>query len=175
MQSTPKVFGITGWKNSGKTTLVSELVSWFVQQGLQISTIKHAHCQFDIDRPGSDSYKHRTAGATQVMLASPQRWALMNELLDENELEMEELLQHMNPVDLVLIEGFKMGDHPKIQVVRPSNNTEPLGAEAQPIVAIASDEPVAPEDYQCQGPLLPLNDIDKIGRFIAQYCQLSIK
>ncbi|MAZ89970.1 MAG: molybdopterin-guanine dinucleotide biosynthesis protein B [Cellvibrionaceae bacterium] len=175
MTDTPKIFGITGWKNSGKTTLVSKLVSWFCQRGVKVSTIKHAHCDFDIDRPGTDSFNHRQAGAQQVMLASSTRWALMNELRDDREAEMDELLARMDPVDLVLVEGFKMGDQAKIQVVRPKNNTERLSDEAQPIVAIASDEEVAPSLYGCDGPLLLLNDIDSIGHFIASYCQLEIK
>jgi molybdopterin-guanine dinucleotide biosynthesis adapter protein len=174
MTNSPKVFGITGWKNSGKTTLVSELVNWFCLQGLKVSTIKHAHCDFDIDRPGTDSFKHRQAGAQQVMLASSTRWALMNELRDDREAEMEELLSRMDPVDLVLVEGFKMGDQAKIQVVRPENNTECLPEEAQPIVAIASDGSVDPALYGCDGPLLPLNDIDRIGRFIAEYCHIPL-
>lgn len=174
MTSSPKIFGITGWKNSGKTTLVSELVNWFCQRGVKVSTIKHAHCDFDIDRPGTDSFKHRQAGAQQVMLASSTRWALMNELRDDREAEMDELLSRMDPVDLVLVEGFKMGDQPKIQVVRPENNTERLSEDAQPIVAIASDDKVAPIDYRCSGPLLPLNDIDQIGHFIANYCELTL-
>jgi len=171
-----KVFGITGWKNSGKTTLVSELVSWFGERGLKVSTIKHAHCNFDIDKTGSDSFKHREAGANEVLIASQGRWALMHELRDEKEPELEDLLQHLQPVDLVLVEGFKMGDQPKIQVVRPENNTEVLPAEAQPIVAIASDSAaVMPSDYECGGPLLPLNDIAAVGQFIADHCGLPLK
>ena len=167
------VFGVTGWKNSGKTTLVAELVSWFSSRGLKVATIKHAHCDFDIDRPGSDSFRHRAAGAQQVLLASNKRWALMHEL-DGPEPELEDLLQHLAPADLVLIEGFKMGPQPKLQVVRPEHNTQPLSEEAQPIVAIASDTPVDPADYQCDGPCLPLNDIATIARFIAGYCGLTI-
>jgi len=170
-----KVFGITGWKNSGKTTLVSELVSWFGEQGLKVSTIKHAHCHFDIDKTGSDSFKHREAGAHEVLIASQGRWALMHELRDEGEPELEDLLKHLQPVDLILVEGFKMGDQPKIQVVRPENNTEVLPQEAQPIVAIASDSTdVKPSDYLCNGPLLPLNDIETVGRFIAEFCSLAL-
>jgi molybdopterin-guanine dinucleotide biosynthesis protein MobB len=164
-----KVFGVTGWKNSGKTTLVAELVSYLSAQGLRISTVKHAHCDFDIDRPGTDSHSHREAGAQQVMISSSNRWALMNELGDEREPELEELLKAMSPVDLVLVEGFKLGPQPKIQVVRPENNTEPLPVEAQPIVAIASDSLVNPKDYGCEGPLLNLGDIESIARFIVEY------
>lgn len=168
-----KVFGITGWKNSGKTTLVADLVNHLTGRGLKVSTIKHAHCNFDIDKPGTDSFKHREAGAQQVLLASSNRWALMHELRNDQEPELDELLQHLEPVDLVIVEGFKMGDQPKIQVVRPQNNTERLPEEAQPIVAIASDEQVTPADYGCDGPLLALNDIKAIADFILDYCDLT--
>lgn len=167
-----KVFGITGWKNSGKTTLTADLVRHFTAQGLRVSTIKHAHCDFDIDRPGTDSYRHRAAGAEQVLLASSRRWALMQELRAEPEPELEDLLPHLTPVDLVLVEGFKMGDQPKLQVVRPSHNTGRLPDSAQPIVAIASDADVDPAAYGCSGPCLPLNDIAAIAAFIRTYCAL---
>ena len=169
-----KVFGITGWKNSGKTTLVANLVSHLSRTGLRISTIKHAHCDFDIDRPGTDSYTHRQAGAAQVLLASSHRWALMTEIGEHAEPELEQLLTQIDPVDLVIVEGFKMAGQPKIQVVRPSNNTKRLPAETQPIVAIASDETVEPANYGCDGPLLPLDDIDAIAGFIIDYCDLQL-
>ena len=168
-----QVFGVTGWKNSGKTTLVARLVENISARGFQVSTIKHAHCDFDIDKPGSDSYTHREAGAVQVLLSSNRRWALMSEVGDEQEPELDELLQQLRPVDLVIVEGFKMGQQPKIQVVRPSNNTEVLPAEAQPIVAIASDETITPSDYRCAGPLLALDDIDAIANFVLDYCGLA--
>jgi molybdopterin-guanine dinucleotide biosynthesis adapter protein len=168
-----KVFGITGWKNSGKTTLVARLVEHLSGRGLSVSTIKHAHCDFDIDRPGSDSYTHRKAGAQQVLLSSNRRWALMSEIGAGAEPELAELLRELQPVDLVIVEGFKMGDQPKIQVVRPQNNTEVLPDEAQPIVAIASDEVVNPGDYHCDGPLLALDDTEGIADFILDYCGLA--
>lgn len=167
------VFGITGWKNSGKTTLVAKLVEHLTQHGFRVSTVKHAHCDFDIDRPGSDSFAHRQAGAEQVLLSSNRRWALMSEIGDSSEPELEELLKHLQPVDLVIVEGFKMGDQPKIQVVRPANNTDALTEEAQPIVAIASDVPVDPEHYGCSGPCLDLDDVDSIAKFILDYRHLS--
>jgi molybdopterin-guanine dinucleotide biosynthesis protein MobB len=167
-----RIFGVTGWKNSGKTTLVARLVEHISGLGLSVSTIKHAHCDFDIDRPGTDSYTHREAGAVQVLLSSNRRWALMSEIGEGKEPELDELLQQLQPVDLVIVEGFKMGNQPKIQVVRPRNNTEVLPGEAQPIVAIASDEPVNPLDYQCDGPLLALDDIAGIADFILDYCEL---
>lgn len=168
-----KIFGITGWKNSGKTTLVARLVEHLSGRGLSVSTIKHAHCDFDIDRPGSDSYTHRKAGAQQVLLSSNRRWALMSEIGAGAEPELEDLLRELQPVDLVIVEGFKMGDQPKIQVVRPQNNTQVLPDEAQPIVAIASDETVNPQDYHCGGPLLALDDIEGIATFIIDYCELT--
>jgi molybdopterin-guanine dinucleotide biosynthesis protein MobB len=168
-----KVFGITGWKNSGKTTLVADLVRHMSGRGIRVSTVKHAHCDFDIDRPGTDSFKHREAGARQVLLASSHRWALMQEVGKIVEPELDELLQHLAPVDLVIVEGFKMADHPKIQVVRPQNNTERLPPETHPIVAIASDEQVNPTDYGCNGPLLDLNDIEAIANFILDYYGLT--
>ena len=168
-----QVFGVTVWKNSGKTTLVARLVENISARGFQVSTIKHAHCDFDIDKPGSDSYTHREAGAAQVLLSSNRRWALMSEVGDEQESELDELLQQLRPVDLVIVEGFKMGQQPKIQVVRPSHNTEVLPAEAQPIVAIASDETIIPADYRCAGPLLALDDIDAIANFVLDYCGLA--
>ncbi|KAA1191790.1 molybdopterin-guanine dinucleotide biosynthesis protein B [Pseudohalioglobus sediminis] len=169
-----KVFGITGWKNSGKTTLVASLVEHLNGRGLRVSTIKHAHCDFDIDKRGSDSYLHRAAGAQQVLLASNRRWALMSELRDDAEPELPDLLAQMQAVDLVIVEGFKMGDQPKIQVVRPQNNTEVLPMDAQPIVAIASDETVDPATYNCTGPLLPLNDVPAIADFILAYCDIEV-
>ena len=169
-----KVFGVTGWKNSGKTTLVALLVKHLSDRGLCVSTIKHAHCDFDIDRPGSDSYTHRAAGAEQVLLSSNRRWALMSEIGEGKEPELEELLRQLQPVDLVIVEGFKMGNQPKIQVVRPRNNTAVLSDEAQPIVAIASDESVNPMDYHCDGPLLALDDIAGIADFILEYCGIVV-
>jgi len=170
-----KVFGITGWKNSGKTELVAKLVCYLSDCGVTVSTIKHAHCDFDIDRPGTDSYRHRQAGARQVLLSSSARWALMREVGENAEPELGDLLEQLDPVDLVLVEGFKMGDQPKIQVVRPENNTQRLPDEAHPIVAIASDEQVEPSDYGCDGPLLELNDIKAIANFIVNYCELAIR
>lgn len=168
-----KVFGITGWKNSGKTTLVAALVEHLTGRGLRISTIKHVHCDFDIDREGADSYRHRQAGARQVLLASGKRWALMKELGEEREAELDELLSQLEEVDLVIVEGFKMANQPKIQVVRPEHNTEPLGPGAQPIVAIASDRELDPADYGCPGPLLALNDIPAIADFILDHCGIA--
>ncbi len=169
-----KVFGITGWKNSGKTTLTSNLVTRLIERGYQVSTIKHAHHAFDIDKPGTDSYKHRTAGAHEVLIASGTRWALMHEIQQEAEPELDDLLTHMQPVDIVLVEGFKRAEHPKIQVIRPDNNNERLPEQIGNLVAIASDAPLNPADFRCQGPLLDLNNVDQIADFILAHLGLPL-
>lgn len=170
-----KVFGITGWKNSGKTTLVGNLVKELTTRGYRVSTVKHAHRDFDIDREGSDSFVHRQAGATQVLLSSSRRWALMNENPDEAGLELDALLAHLDPVDLIIVEGFKMGDQPKIQVIRACNNTDVLPESARRIVAIASDVPVETKDYNCEGPCLELDNTPIIADFIVTHCGLTLR
>ena len=111
-----RVFGLAGWSGSGKTTLMTALIPEFVARGLAVSTIKHAHHAFDIDQPGKDSWRHRQAGAREVIVASNRRWALMRELREAPEPSLDELLQKMSPVDLVHVEGFKRHPHPKIEV-----------------------------------------------------------
>lgn len=168
-----KIIGITGWKNSGKTTLVTQLVSALCQRGLRVSTIKHAHHNCDIDQPGRDSFKHREAGASEVLLASGKRWALMHELRDEEEPELSELLHHLSPVDIVVIEGFKLAQHPKIQVIRSQNNSSALPDSVENLIAIATDCPTLnPSDYSCSGPRLDMNDINAITDFVMDYTGL---
>jgi len=166
-----KVFGITGWKNSGKTTLVTGIVKLLSERGFSVATIKHAHHAFDIDHPGKDSYQHRAAGAQQVIVTSKQRWALMHELSSGDEPTLEELLSKLTPVDIVIVEGFKRCHHPKLAVIRPDHNPEPLPDES-PLVAIASDQSIDPKIYGCDGPLFSLNQIDSIVDFIVEYCSL---
>ena len=113
-----KIFGVTGWKNSGKTRMVAALVSEFDRRGFTVSTVKHAHHSFDIDREGTDSWQHRKAGTKETLLVSRVRWALMHELQDEEEPPMETLLEMLAPCDLVLIEGYKRENHDKIEVIR---------------------------------------------------------
>ncbi|MFT7310745.1 MAG: molybdopterin-guanine dinucleotide biosynthesis protein MobB, partial [Paracoccaceae bacterium] len=110
-----RVFGVTGWKNAGKTGLMERLVTEITGRGITVSTLKHAHHTFDVDHPGKDSHRHRTAGATEVLLSSGKRWALMHELRDTDEPPLTELLTKLAPVDLILIEGYKTGTHPKIE------------------------------------------------------------
>ena len=158
-----KIFGVTGWKNSGKTGLMERLITEFTARGLTVSSIKHAHHSFDIDHPGRDSYRHRDAGARQVLLASRNRWALMHELRDEDEPNLGDLLKQLSPVDLVLIEGYKRDHHPKIEAHRKETGQPLIAPEDETIVAVASDTSVA-----IDRPVLDLNDL-AIANFIAQY------
>jgi len=138
-----KVYGITGWKNAGKTGLMVRLVAEFTARGLRVSTLKHAHHSFDIDHEGRDSHRHRMAGAQQVLLSSANRWALMSELRDATEPALEDLLARLAPVDLILIEGWKRDSHPKIEAWR-SATAHPLIAPGDPTIrAVASDAPLA--------------------------------
>ena len=139
----PKIFGIAGWKNSGKTGLAVRLVTEFTRRGYRISTIKHAHHDFDIDKVGADSFRHREAGAHEVTIVSGTRYAIMHELRGAPEPSFEEILARLAPCDLVLIEGYKREPIPKIEARRlEAANREPLAAHDPHIVAIAADHPV---------------------------------
>ncbi len=159
-----RIFGVAGWSGSGKTTLLIQIIPLLVARGLTVSTIKHAHHEFDIDRPGKDSWRHRQAGATEVMIASARRWALMHELRGAPEPTLEELAAHITPVDLLLVEGFKRHPHPKIEVHRPSLGKPLLYPDDPTVVAIAADEPLA-----APVPLLPLGDPPAVAAFIAEH------
>ena len=164
-----KIFGVTGWKNSGKTGLMERLITEFTARGLTVSSIKHAHHSFDIDHPGRDSYRHRDAGARQVLLASRNRWALMHEVRDEDEPSLGDLLKQLSPVDLVLIEGYKRDRHPKIEAHRKETGQPLIAPEDETIVAVASDTSVSVDR-----PVLDLNDTASIANFIAQYLELDV-
>ena len=164
-----KVFGLAGWSGSGKTTLVTRLVPVLTGRGLRVSTMKHAHHSFDMDKPGKDSYVHREAGATEVMVSSANRWALLHENRDGPEPSMEELIRYMTPVDLLLVEGFKTYRHEKIEVFRPSNGKPLLAADDASIVAVATD---APGDVCVSVPLLDLDDVEGIADFVTARCGL---
>jgi molybdopterin-guanine dinucleotide biosynthesis adapter protein len=157
-----RVFGLAGWSGSGKTTLLIKLIPELIVRGITVSTIKHAHHEFDIDKPGKDSWLHRQAGASEVMVASSRRFALMHELRDMPEPSLDELLARMGPVDLVLVEGFKAHPHPKLEVHRPSVGKPFLYLEDPHIVGIACDValPAAPL------PVLPLDAVATIADFI---------
>ncbi len=134
-----RVIGFAGWSGAGKTTLLRKLIPLLVGQGLRVSTLKHAHHGFDIDHPGKDSWEHRQAGATEVLIGSANRWALMHELRGAPEPDLPELLDQLSPVDLVLVEGFKRGAHRKIEVHRAANGKPLLHPDDPSIVALASD------------------------------------
>jgi len=163
-----KVFGIAGYSGSGKTTLLEQLIPRLTGRGLKVSVIKHAHHGFDIDRPGKDSYRHREAGATEVLLCCHDRWALMHERRDAGEVRLDELLSRLAPCDLVLIEGFKQEPVPKLEVYRPANGKPPLYPERSDIVAVATDADIA-----LPLPKLPLNDVGAIATYIIDTLQLS--
>ena len=159
-----KVFGIAGRSGMGKTSLVIRLVPWFRTQGITISTVKQAHEAFDVDKKGKDSYEHREAGASEVMIASARRWALMHEYRDEQEYSMEQLLARMSKVDLVLVEGFRQWPHPRLEVWREEGGKPAFWPEDDRMLALVSDKSVA----AC--PLLQLNmdDTESIGRLIME-------
>jgi len=154
-----KIFGLVGRSGSGKTSLMVRLLPELRRRGLTVSTIKHAHHGFDLDRSGKDSFRHREAGAKEVMLVSDARWALMHEIGDAPEPPLEELVRRMAPVDFVLIEGFHTHGHSMIEVYRPTEGHALLWREGSNIVAVASDEPLPAVTV----PVLDLNDAQAIA------------
>jgi molybdopterin-guanine dinucleotide biosynthesis protein MobB len=162
------LFGLSGWSGSGKTTLMARLIPAVAQRGFTVSTLKHAHHAFDIDQPGKDSYVHRMAGASEVLVASGQRWALMHENRGSPELSLAELVAKLSPVDLILVEGFKRDSHPKLEVHRPSNGKPLLYPDDPNIIAVASDLPLP----GCPLPVLSLDDVDAIADLILERCRL---
>jgi molybdopterin-guanine dinucleotide biosynthesis protein B len=154
---TSPIFGVTGWKNSGKTTLLTRLIEEFSQRGIVVSTVKHAHHDFDIDTPATDSFRHRAAGAREVMIVSDRRWALMHELSGEREPPLSAALARLSPCDLILVEGYKREGHPKIEARRnEAANHEKLAPGDPSILAIAAD-------YETDSGGLPLFDLDDVG------------
>lgn len=154
-----RVIGITGWSGAGKTTLLAKLIPRLVARGVRVSTVKHAHHAFDIDQPGKDSHTHRMAGATEVVVSSANRWALVHELRGAAEPTLPELLVKLAPVDLVIVEGFKRATHPKLEVFRAANGNPPLHPDDPHIVAVASDAPVP----AARVPVVGLDDIDAVA------------
>lgn len=164
-----KIFGLAGWSGSGKTTLVKRLLPELIGRGYTVSTVKHAHHNFDIDKPGKDSYEHRRAGATEVMVSSANRWALMHENRGAAEPDLEDLVARMTPVDLLIVEGFKRENHEKLEIHRPSVGKDLLCPDDPLIVAVASDEALP----QAQVPVLDLNDVPAIAEFILAQVELT--
>ncbi|MFP6770885.1 MAG: molybdopterin-guanine dinucleotide biosynthesis protein B [Alphaproteobacteria bacterium] len=161
-----KVLGLTGWSGAGKTTLVTKLIPALTARGLRVSTIKHAHHSFDVDKPGKDSHRHREAGATEVLISSAARWALMHENRDDDEPGLEALLAHMTAVDLVLVEGFKSEGHDKIEVHRRGLEKPLLCRADRSFIALAAN--YQPDDLNI--PLLDLDDVAAVADFVTDYC-----
>ena len=156
-----RIYGVTGSKNCGKTGLMERLVAEVCARGLSVSTLKHAHHSTDVDQPGRDSYRHRHAGAREVLLASPHRWALMHELRDAPEPPLEALLTKLSPVDLVLIEGYKTAPHPKIEAHRAETGKPLLSPANATVRAVAADSAV-----ETALPRFDLDDTAAIADFI---------
>jgi molybdopterin-guanine dinucleotide biosynthesis adapter protein len=157
-----RVIGLAGWSGSGKTTLITKVIPVLVGRGLKVSTVKHAHHAFDIDRPGKDSWQHREAGASEVVVASSRRWAIVHELRNEPEPLLEALLAKLSPADLVIIEGFKRHAHPKLEIYRASVGKPLIYPQDDCVVAIASDATLP----HAQLPVLMLDDIEGIANVL---------
>jgi molybdopterin-guanine dinucleotide biosynthesis adapter protein len=153
-----RVIGLAGWSGAGKTTLLIKLLPRLVARGLEVSTIKHAHHSFDVDQPGKDSHSHRLAGATEVLVSSAARWALLHELRGAAEMRLEDLVGKLAPVDLVVVEGFKRGLHPKLEVYRAAVGKPPLHTDDPKIVAVAADVALP----GAQVPVLAIDDVEGI-------------
>jgi len=164
-----KVMGIVGWSGSGKTSLLVQVLPLITAQGFRVSTMKHAHHRFDVDKPGKDSFRHREAGASEVLVVTSSRWVLMHELREEPEPSIECLIERMTPVDLLLIEGFKTHPHPKLEIHRESEGKPLLCQDDPEIVAVASDGHLP----DLQIPRLDLNDHNAIAEFILAYSGLK--
>jgi molybdopterin-guanine dinucleotide biosynthesis protein MobB len=162
------VFGVTGWKNAGKTGLMERLVVEIIGRGYTVSTLKHAHHTFDVDHPGKDSHRHRIAGASQVLLASTERWALMNEHRGTQEPSLPELLAKLDHVDLILIEGWKRDSHPKVEAWRAETGNPLIAPNDQTILAVASDIVL-----EIDRPVFDLDDTAVVADFILDYLDLT--
>ena len=163
-----KIFGFAGYSGSGKTTLIEKLIPLFVQRGLKVSLIKHAHHTFDVDQPGKDSFRHRHAGCTEVLVTSSRRWALMHELRGAAEPTLNEQIERLSPCDLLLVEGFKHEPIPKLEVYRAEVGESMIHPHDKNIVAIASDAKV-----DSALPQLNLNAPETIAAFVLQHVGLE--
>ena len=158
-----RLYGIVGWKNAGKTGLMERLVTEITGRGISVSTVKHAHHSFDVDHPGKDSHRHRVAGATEVLLASRNRFALMHELRGEDEPILSALLEKLTPVDLVLVEGYKRDSHPKVEAHRAETGNPLIAPDDPTVRAVASDTAL-----DLDRPVFDLDDTKAIADFILQ-------
>jgi len=162
-----RIFGIAGWSGSGKTTLLTRMIPLLTSRGISVSTVKHAHHAFDVDQPGKDSYLHRQAGAVEVLVSSAYRWALMHEHRGAPEPTLDELIPHMTPVDLLIVEGFKRQSLPKLEVHRPSVGKPLICREDPAVLAVASDEPIPDLPVR----RLELADIPEIAEFVLAHAR----
>jgi molybdopterin-guanine dinucleotide biosynthesis adapter protein len=160
-----RIVGLAGWSGSGKTTLVTKLIPHLIARGVTVSTLKHAHHGFDLDQPGKDSFFHRAAGATEVIISSAKRWAILHELREEPEWDLRALVAKMSPVDLVLVEGFKRDAFPKLEIYRAANGKPFIHLEDTRIVGIASDVALP----QAKVPVVELNDINAIADLLLKH------
>jgi molybdopterin-guanine dinucleotide biosynthesis protein B len=159
-----RIVGLAGWSGSGKTTLITKVIPRLIARGQRVSTLKHAHHGFDLDQPGKDSFMHRAAGATEVVISSANRFAILHELRGEPEWDLPDLLEKLSPVDLILVEGYKRDAFPKLEIHRAENGKPLLHPEDPHIIAVASDRPLP----QAMVPVVDLNDIEAI-------CDLLLK
>ena len=166
-----RVFGFAGWSGSGKTTLIEQVIPCLVARGLTVSLVKHAHHAFDVDYPGKDSYRHREAGCSEVLVTSSRRWALVHELRGAPELTLAETLDRLSPCDLVLIEGYKRSRLPKLEIHRSALGNPWLHPHDPHIIAIASDTPPGPSAGT--RPIFGLDDCDTIATFVAANARIA--
>jgi molybdopterin-guanine dinucleotide biosynthesis adapter protein len=157
-----RIIGLAGWSGSGKTTLITKVIPVLVGRGLKVATIKHAHHEFDIDKPGKDSWLHREAGASEVLVTSSRRWALVHELRGEPEPPLAELVTKLNPADLVIVEGFKRHAHPKLEIYRAVIGKPLIHPQDDCVIAIASDSPLPDAPL----PVVMLDDIEAIANVL---------
>ncbi len=160
-----RIIGLAGWSGSGKTTLITKLIPLLIARGIKVSTLKHAHHGFDLDQPGKDSFFHRTAGATEVIISSAKRWAILHELREDAEWDLGALVAKMSPVDLVLVEGFKRDNFPKLEIHRAANGKPLIHPEDPHIAAIASDVALP----EAKVPVIDLNDVEAIADVLLKH------
>jgi molybdopterin-guanine dinucleotide biosynthesis protein B len=160
-----RIIGLAGWSGSGKTTLIAKVLPRLIARGQRVSTLKHAHHGFDLDQPGKDSFMHRTAGATEVVISSARRFAILHELRAEPEWDLPDLLAKLAPVDLVLVEGFKRDAFPKLEIHRAANGKPLIHPDDPHVVAVACDTPLP----QATVPVIDLNDIEKIADVLLEH------
>jgi molybdopterin-guanine dinucleotide biosynthesis adapter protein len=160
-----RIIGLAGWSGSGKTTLIKKLIPCLIGRGTRVSTLKHAHHGFDLDQPGKDSFFHRAAGATEVIISSAKRWAILHELREEQEWDLGALVGKMSPVDLVVVEGFKRDAFPKLEIHRAANGKPLIHPEDPHIVAVASDVALPRTNI----PVVDLNDIEAIADLLLKH------